>query len=80
MPRIRFPKREYITENDELKEQIQALVTTIKAVNEYHKALDFLEVTSRKADQMRVVKQKKAEFDFCLENVADLIADNGDNK
>ena len=74
MPRIRFPKREYITENDELKEQIQALVSTIKAVQAYHTALDFLEVTSRKADQMNVVKFKKQEFDFCVENVADLLA------
>jgi len=80
MPRVRFPKRDYIDENDKLKAQIQDLVDTIIAVQDYHAALDFLEVTGRKSDQAKVVKQKRIEYEFCLEQVKDLIAENGDNK
>lgn len=75
MPRIRYPRKQYLEENDQLKDNIRALVDAIVAVQEYHAALDFLDVTSRKADQMLVVKQKKQEYDFCLEQVADLIAE-----
>jgi len=78
MPRLRFPRKKYLEENDQLKENIRALVDTITAVQEYHEALDFLEVTGKKADQLKVIKQKKQEYLFCLEQVADLIADNGD--
>ena len=78
MPRVRFPKRDYIDENDKFKAQIQDLVDAIIAVQEYHEALNFLEVTGKKADQLKVIKQKKQEYLFCLEQVADLIADNGD--
>lgn len=80
MPRVRFPKRDYLDKNEELKANIQALVDTITAVQDYHAALDFLELTGRKADQSKVVKQKKIEYEFCLEQVQDLIADNSDNK
>jgi len=75
MPRIRFPKRDYIDENDKLKGQIEDLVDTIMAVIEYHTALDFLEVTGKKADQLKVIKQKKTEYQFCLEQIKDLIAE-----
>lgn len=78
MPRVRFPQREYITENDKLKGQIQDFVDAIVAVQDYHAALNFLEITGKKADQMNVVKQKKTEYQFCLEQVAEIIASYGD--
>jgi len=76
MPRVRFPKREYLTENETLKGEIDDLVDTIKAVQSFHEALDFLERTSRKADQTNIIKQKKIEYLFCLDQVKEILERN----
>jgi hypothetical protein len=65
---------------DSLKSNIKDLVAVIVAVQEYHDALDFLEVTSRKFDQTRIVKESKQRYLGKLELVKEILAGNSDNK
>ena len=54
-------------------DEVQSLVEALVAVREFHAALDFLAITGKKADQMKMVKRLKDDMDKKIEAVEPLI-------